>query len=92
MNNEEIIKELNIKNSILKDKILQMQNELFEVKHKLNTYQTNSKKYYETNKEKIIERVKNYNKEKKSSITSEKKKEYNRNAYLKRKEKLKNEL
>ena len=68
MNNEEIIKELNIENSILKDKILQMQNELFEVKHKLNTYQTNLKKYYEINKEKIIERVKNYNKEKKERI------------------------
>jgi hypothetical protein len=47
MTNEEHIKELNCEISKLKDKLLLTENELNETKHKLNTYQTNSKKYYE---------------------------------------------
>jgi predicted Zn-dependent peptidase len=63
MNKEEYIKELNNEISKLKEKLLLTENELDETKHKLNTYQINSKKYYENNKDKIIERVKNYNKQ-----------------------------
>ena len=46
MTNEEHIKELNCEISKLKEKLLLTENELNETKHKLNTYQTNSKKYY----------------------------------------------
>ena len=49
MNNEEHIKELNCEISKLKEQLLLTENELNETKHKLNTYQTNSKKYYENN-------------------------------------------
>ena len=89
MNNEELIKE----NNNLREKVLFLENELNDVKQKLNTYQSNSKKYYENNKDKIIERVKNYNKQNnyKPIVSSEKRKEYNKIAYQKRKEKLKSQ-
>lgn len=76
-------------NKLLREKIYQLEKELDEVKNKLNTYQSNSKKYYENNKEKIIERVKEYNKNNnyKTVVSIEKKKEYNKKAYLKRKDK-----
>ena len=87
MNVEELIKE----NIALKEKNKLLEDELKEVKQKLNTYQSNSKKYYENNKDKIIARVKNYNKQNNytSIVSSEKRKEYNKTAYQKRKEKLK---
>jgi hypothetical protein len=88
MNNEDLINE----NLMLKEKIKLLEEELNDVKHKLNTYQSNSKKYYENNKEKIIERVKEYNKEHKQVISPEKRREYNKIAYQKRKEKLNNNL
>jgi cellulose biosynthesis protein BcsQ len=77
-------------NKHLKEKINNIENELNETKQKLNTYQLNSKKYYQNNKEKIIERVKEYNslKQAKPVVSSDKKKEYNKIAYQKRKEKL----
>jgi len=89
MNTEELIRELNCEISKLKEKLLSTENELNETKHKLNTYQSNSKKYYENNKDKIIERVKNYNKQNnyKPIVSCDKRKEYNKIAYQKRKEK-----
>ena len=49
MNTEEIIYE----NNTLKERIILLENEIINLKHKLNTYQSNSKKYYETHKEEI---------------------------------------
>jgi len=79
-------------NKFLKEQLEKVENELIETKNKLNTYQLNSKKYYEKNREKIIERVKEYNATNnyKPIISSEKKKEYNKIAYQKRKEKNEN--
>jgi hypothetical protein len=63
-----------------------------ELQEKLKKYSnpTRNKKYYENNKEKFIQngndRLKNL-----KEINPDKLKEYRRNAYLKRKEKLKNE-
>jgi hypothetical protein len=92
MEGNTIIISLIEENKQLKEKINHMENELNETKQKLNTYQLNSKKYYQNNKEKIIERVKEYNslKQTKPVISSDKKKEYNKIAYQKRKEKLAN--
>ena len=87
MNNEELIKE----NTILREKILTLENKLNEVKEKLNTYQSNSKKYYENNKEIIIEKVKNYKKNYKYTPTEEQKKKWARTAYLNKKAKLEKE-
>ena len=89
MNDSIVINSLIEENKHLKEKLIIMENELNETKHKLNTYQLNSKKYYQNNKEKIIERVKEYNalKQNKPVISSDKKKEYNKIAYQKRKEK-----
>jgi len=58
MNNDKCIEELNCEISKLKENLLLTQNELNETKHKLNTYQTNPKKYYEINKKKIIDDLK----------------------------------
>ncbi len=94
MDNSDIIQLVTEENKKLKEKLSQMEKELNDTKHKLNTYQSNSKKYYENNKEKIIERVKEYNKNNnyKPTVTNEKKKEYNKIAYQKRKEKIKEEI
>ena len=66
----------------------QLKLELQETKEHLKKYTTPSrnKKYYETHKEEIL------NKQKQYVVPSEKKKEYARKAYLKKKEKVKNEL
>lgn len=92
MEGSTIINSLIEENKHLNEKISRMENELNETKQKLNTYQLNSKKYYQNNKEKIIERVKEYNSlnQTKPVILSEKKKEYNKLAYQKRKEKMAN--
>lgn len=89
----EIVQNFELENKHLKEKIIELEKELDEVKNKLNTYQSNSKKYYKNNKEKIIERVKEYNKNNNYNpiVSSEKKKEYNKKAYLKRKDKTNNE-
>jgi hypothetical protein len=76
---EELINE----NKMLKEEILLL-------KEKLEKYMSQHKKYYETNKEIVIEKAKNRLK-KITEENPEKIKEYRRNAYLKRKEKLKNE-
>jgi hypothetical protein len=80
MNSEEIIQE-NIK--------LKEENAL--LKEKLEKYMSQHKNYYENNKEIVNEKAKQRLK-KLSEENPEKIKEYRRNAYLKRKEKLKNEI
>lgn len=69
-----------------------LKNLVEELREKLSKYSNpeSCQKFYEKNKEKIIQ---NSNKrlEKLKEINPEKLKEYRRNAYLKRKEKLKNE-
>lgn len=80
MNIEEIIQE-NIK--------LKEENTL--LKEKLEKYMTQHKNYYENNKEIVNEKAKQRLK-KLSEENPEKIKEYRRNAYLKRKKKLKNEI
>jgi len=75
-------------NNELKNKIKLLENELDEVKHKLNTYQVNSKKYYKNNKEKIIERAKEYKETHSYTPTAEQKKQWARTAYLNKKAKL----
>ena len=80
MNSEEIIQE-NIK--------LKEENTL--LKEKLEKYMTQHKNYYENNKEIVNEKAKQRLK-KLSEENPEKIKEYRRNAYLKRKEKMKNQI
>ncbi len=78
MDISDILKE----NDMLKQRIVELEEKL-----KKYTNPESCQKFYEKNKEKIIqvsnERLKNLN--------SDKLKEYRRNAYLKRKEKLKSE-
>jgi len=83
MNNENIINE----NIMLKEKILQLENELIEVREHLKKYTAPpcKKKYYENNKEIIKEKHKQY------KPTEEQKKQWARTAYLKKKEKLEKE-
>ena len=80
---EQSIEKLVEKNKLLKEKI----NELTEHLKKYTAPQRN-KKFYENHKEEIIKKVMEYkekNKDKKQD--PEKIKEYNRRAYLKRKQK-----
>ena len=80
MDNEELIKE----NLLLKEEI-----DLLKEKLKNYTAPKRSKKFYETHKEEIKQKVREY-KEKtnyNSNIPKEKKQEYNKRAYLKKKEK-----
>ena len=91
MNNEELLTK--IKN--YEDRILYLENELNETKEHLKKYTapSNMKKYYQNHKEEIIKKVKEY-KEKNNynpSIDKEKRKEYNKIAYQKRKEKMEKE-
>jgi len=91
MNNEELIKEINI----LKVELEKTKNELVETKEHLKKYTapSNMKKYYQNHKEEIIKKVKEY-KEKnnyKPNIDKEKRKDYNKIAYQKRKEKMEKE-
>ena len=84
MDNSELI----IENNELKNKIKLLEDELDEVKNKLNTYQSNSKKYYKNNKEKIIKQVKEYKENYNYTPTAEQKKQWARTAYLNKKAKL----
>jgi hypothetical protein len=84
MDNSELI----IENNELKNKIKLLEDELDEVKNKLNTYQSNSKKYYKNNKEKIIKQVKEYKENYNYTPTPEQKKQWARTAYLNKKAKL----
>ena len=80
MDKDEIIKELAEENAKLKEELLATKEHL-----KKYTAPASRKEYYEKNKEVIKERVKNY------KPTPEQKKEYNKQAYLRRKETLKKE-
>jgi hypothetical protein len=79
----------------LEEEILRLNNELQKTKEHLKKYTApeSRKKYYEQNKEKIKERVNEYKKNTNYiyEATSDQKKEYARRAYLKKKNKLKNE-
>jgi len=87
MDKDEIIKELAEKNA-------KLEQELQATKEHLKKYTApvSRKVYYENNKEVIKKRVKKYNKDTNYKPTPEQKKEYNRQSYLKRKEKLKKEM
>ena len=79
MNNEDKIKLLEEENEILKEKL------------KNYTAPKRSKKFYENHKEEIKQKVREY-KEKtnyNTNVPKEKKKEYNKTAYQKKKEQLK---
>ena len=78
-------------NEELKQKILSLENENIELKEHVKKYTNgeNNKRYYEKNKEKVKQQGSNYLK-KLAEENPEKLKEYRRNAYLKRKEKLQN--
>jgi hypothetical protein len=80
MDKDEIIKELAEENAKLKEELQATKEHL-----KKYTAPVSRKIYYEKNKEVIKERVKKY------KPTPEQKKEYNKQAYLRRKENLKKE-
>jgi hypothetical protein len=79
---------MNCEDIISENKLLKEENIL--LKEKLDKYMSQHKNYYENNKQIINEKAKQRLK-KISEENPEKIKEYRRNAYLKRKEKLKNE-
>ena len=85
--NEEKIKEILEENAKLKE-------ELESTKDHLNKYTEPSsrKEYYEKNKDVINERNRKYKDATNYKPTPEQKKEYNKQAYLRRKEKLQTEL
>ncbi len=87
----EIIDIIKKENEELKQKILSLENENIELKEHLKKYTNgeNNKRYYEKNKEKVKQQGSNYLK-KLAEENPEKLKEYRRNAYLKRKERLQN--
>jgi len=77
-----------------KDEIIkQLQDENAMLKEQLNKYLLKNKKYYENNKEEHKKRVKDYREKTNytNNITKEKKQQYARQAYLNKKEKLKKE-
>jgi hypothetical protein len=91
MSVDELLKEI----YFLKEENEKIKSELQETKEHLKKYTSpsNMKKYYQNHKESIIKKVKEY-KEKnnyKPNIDTEKRKEYNKIAYQKRKDKLENE-
>jgi hypothetical protein len=80
------------------DKIKELEEELEKTKQELNqtkehlkryTAPSRNKTYYENHKDKVIAKVKEYKEKTNYSyeVTPEKKKEYNKIAYLKKKEK-----
>ena len=83
-------KNLKINIQELENNIKQMNTEIHNLKIRLKKYTapSRSKRYYQNNKEKILRRNKEYQKRTnyKYIPSKEKKKEYNRRAYLKRKE------
>jgi len=78
--------------TVLKEKIEKMEKYIMELEEHLKKYTNSNRhlKYYENNKEVVKERTKNYV-EKLKTENPEKLKEWRRNYYLKRKEKLVNE-
>ena len=86
MDDKALIKELIEKNAKLEEELLATKEHL-----KKYTAPASRKEYYENNKEAIKERNNSYKKNTDYKPTPEQKKEYNRQAYLKRKEKLQKE-
>ena len=84
MNN---IEELQKINKLQEEKIIALEEELEKTKEHLKKYTSPSYKkiYYENNKEKLLEKMKS------NPTPPDKRKEYNRQSYLRRKEKLKKE-
>lgn len=84
MNN---IEELQKINKLQEEKIIALEEELEKTKEHLKKYTAPSYKkiYYENNKEKLLEKMKS------NPAPPDKRKEYNRQSYLRRKEKLKKE-
>ena len=78
---------MDIEQILKENKELKEENTL--LKEKLEKYMSQHKKYYGSNKDVVIKKAKERLK-KLTEINPEKIKEYRRNAYLKRKEKLKN--
>jgi len=87
MNVDELINKL----KITEEENKKLQEELIQTKEHLKKYTapSNMKKYYQNHKEEIIKKVKEYKKNNnyKPIIDPEKRKEYNKIAYQKRKEK-----
>jgi len=75
-------------NVILKEKILLLEDKNNELKEKLKKYTSpvRNKKYYENHKNEINQKIKENKEVNNYMISNEKKKEYNKRAYLKRKE------
>ena len=87
MDNQSRINQLEEENAKLKE-------ELQAVKEHLKKYTApaSRKVYYEKNKEKEKQRAKEHKEKTNYKSTPEQKKEYNKQAYLRRKEKLKKEI
>jgi hypothetical protein len=87
MNVDELINKL----KITEEENKKLQEELIQTKEHLKKYTapSNMKKYYQNHKEEIIKKVKEYKKNNNYNpiIDAEKRKEYNKIAYQKRKEK-----
>jgi hypothetical protein len=87
MDKDEIIKELAEKNAKLEDELQATKEHL-----KKYTAPVSRKEYYVNNKQVINERNRKYKEDTNYKPTPEQKKEYNRQSYLKRKEKLKKKM
>ena len=91
MDKDEIIKELTEKNAKLEQELLLTKEHL-----KKYTAPASRREYYERNKEKENQRAKDYqqrtNYKSNYKPTPEQKREYNKQAYLRRKEKLQNKM
>jgi hypothetical protein len=87
MDNEEKIKELEEKNAKLEEELQATKEHL-----KKYTAPASRKVYYEQNKDIINERNRKYKETTNYKPTPEQKKEYNKQAYLRRKEKLQKDL
>ncbi len=86
---KEIIVNLTIENSNIKNEIITYKNEIELLKEKLKKYSNpeRSKKYYENHKDELKEKYKKYQEEYRTKIDPDKKAEYNKRAYQKKKEK-----
>ena len=87
MDNEEKLKELEEKNAKLEEELQATKEHL-----KKYTAPASRKVYYEQNKDIINERNRKYKETTNYKPTPEQKKEYNKQAYLRRKEKLQKDL
>ena len=87
-------------NILLKNKINELEKEITELKEHLKKYTAPAryKKYYENHKEELLQKNKEYIKKMnyfenyEYSVSPDKRKEYNKKAYIKRKEKLKKNI